>query len=284
MELRRRKLTNKIFHFLLIASILFSFAILIILFTDIFRKGLPYINVDFFLNYTSRFVSKSGIRAGLAGSIWVIVVTLLVAFPLGLGGAIYLQEYAPKNKFTNLIQVNINNLAGVPSIVYGILGLTVFVRFFGFGRSILSGALTMAMLILPIIIVSSQEALKTVPKELKEGSFALGTTKWDTISGVIIPYAMPGILTGTILAVSRALGEAAPLVLVGGASAIWFSPKGVFDQFTTLPLQIFNWSARPQAEFQNVAAAGILVLIIFLIIVNLSAILLRNKYQDRIKN
>ncbi|MCT4508321.1 MAG: phosphate ABC transporter permease PstA [Tepidibacter sp.] len=284
MNLKKRKLMNKLFHLILLGSISFSIIILVALFSDVFKTGISHINLDFFLNYTSRIASKSGIRAAILGSLWVNIVTLLIAFPLGLGSAIYLEEYAPKNKLTNIIRVNISNLAGVPSVVYGILGLSLFVRTFGFGRSILSASLTMALLILPIIIVSSQEALKTVPKELKEASYALGATKWDTITGAIIPYAMPGILTGTILAVSRAIGEAAPLVVVGGAAGIWFSPKGIFDEFTTLPLQIYNWASKPQAEFQNVASAGILVLLMVLVLINLVAILLRNKYQDRIKN
>jgi len=282
-NLSSRKLKNSIFHAILILSILFSLSILVTLFGGVLVDGISYLTPEFFLNYTSRIASKSGIRAALAGSIWVIAITILVAFPLGVGTALYLEEYAPKNRLASLIQVNINNLAGVPSVVYGIFGLTLFVRIFGFGRSILAGSLTMALLILPLIIVSAQEALKTVPRELKEASYALGVTKWDTITGVIIPYSMPGVLTGTILAISRALGEAAPLLLVGGASAIWFSPGSVLDQFTTLPLQIYAWSGKPQAEFQNVAAAGIIVLLTLLIITNLTAILLRNKYQDRIK-
>ncbi|SHH02145.1 phosphate ABC transporter permease PstA [Tepidibacter thalassicus] len=282
-NLRKRKFINEIFHFVLLVSISFSIIMLIFLFYGVFKRGISHVNIDFFLNYTSRIASKSGIRAAILGTLWINILTIFIAFPLGLGTAIYIEEYAPKNKFTNLIQVNISNLAGVPSVVYGILGLSLFVRYFNLGRSILSASLTMALLILPIIIVSSQEALKTVPKELKEASFALGATKWDTIIGVIIPYAMPGILTGTILALSRAIGEVAPLVIVGGAAGIWFSPKGIFDEFTTLPLQIYNWVSKPQVEFQNVASAGIIVLLIVLVFINLIAILLRNKYQDRIK-
>jgi phosphate transport system permease protein len=256
---------------------------LAVLFIDTFKKGLPYLNVKFLTNYTSRFASKAGIKAAIFGSLWIIVFTIIIAFPLGVCGAIYLEEYASKNKLNDLIKVNISNLAGVPSIVYGILGLAIFVRALGFGRTIISGAITMALLILPIIIVASQEAIKTVPHNLKEASYALGATKWETIREVILPYSMPGILTGTILAVSRAIGEAAPLVVVGGAAAIWFTPQTPFDEFTTLPLQIFTWATMPQREFQGVAAAGIIVLLIVLIFINLTAILLRNKYQDRIK-
>ncbi|SHJ62218.1 phosphate ABC transporter permease PstA [Paramaledivibacter caminithermalis] len=283
MSLARRKKINTIFHVILVACILFSLIVLIILFTDILKKGFPFLNIDFLTKYSSRFPKKSGIRAGLFGSLWIIITTVIIAFPLGVSGAIYLEEYAPKNRFTSLIKINISNLAGVPSIVYGILGLSLFVRTLKFGRTILSASLTMALLILPIIIVSSQEALKTVPKDLKEASYGLGATKWETITGVILPYSMPGILTGTILAISRAIGEAAPLVVVGGAAAIWFTPKGLMDEFTTLPLQIFTWASKPQADFQLVAAAGITVLLLVLIFINLTAILLRNKYQDRMK-
>ncbi len=282
-NIKKRKKINSIFHGILVACILFSIFMLAFLFIDIFKKGIGYLNWDFLNNYTSRFPEKSGIKAGLFGSLWVIGLTMAIAFPLGVSGAIYLEEYATNNKFNDLIKVNISNLAGVPAIVYGILGLSVFVRFLNLGRTIIAASLTMALLILPIIIVSAQEALKTVPKSLKHASYALGATKWETVREVILPYSMPGILTGSILAVSRAIGEAAPLVVVGGAAGIWFSPTSVFDEFTTLPLQIFTWASMPKLEFQFVAAAGILVLLLVLIVMNLTAILLRNKYQDRIK-
>lgn len=282
-NIKARKRNDNIFHGILILSILFSLSILVVLFGGVIKDGISYLTPEFLFNYTSRIPSQAGVAAALAGSIWVIVITILIAFPLGVGTALYLEEYAPKNKLTSLIQVNINNLSGIPSVVYGIFGLTLFVRLLGLGRSIMAGSLTMALLILPLIIVSSQESLKTVPRELKEASYGLGVSKWDTITGVIIPYSMPGILTGTILAISRALGEAAPLLLVGGAAAIWFSPSSALDQFTTLPLQIYSWAGKPQAEFQNVASAGIILLLGLLILTNLTAILLRNKYQDRIK-
>ena len=282
-NIKARKRNDNIFHGILILSILFSLSILVMLFGRVIVDGISHLTLVFITNYTSRIPSQAGVAAALAGSIWVILITILIAFPLGVGTALYLEEYAPKNKFTSLIQVNINNLSGIPSVVYGIFGLTLFVRLLGLGRSIMAGSLTMALLILPLIIVSSQESLKTVPRELKEASYGLGVSKWDTITGVIIPYSMPGILTGTILAISRALGEAAPLLLVGGAAAIWFSPTSPLDQFTTLPLQIYSWAGRPQAEFQNVASAGIILLLILLILMNLTAISLRNKYQDRIK-
>lgn len=279
----KRKLKNNVIHFILLLSILFSLSMLAILFTEIVGNGLEYLNVDFFKKFTSRFASKAGIQAAIYGSLYTIGIAVLFAFPVGVGGAIYLQEYSGKGKLANFIQLNINNLAGIPAIVYGILGLTVFVRYMGFGRSVLAGGLTIGTLILPIIIVASQEALKTVPQDLKEASYALGATKWQTISGVILPYSMPGILTGAILAVSRGIGEASPLIVVGGAAGIWFTPKNVMDGFTTLPMQIYIWSGLPQQEFQKVAASAILVLLMVLFTINLVAILLRNKYQDRIK-
>lgn len=281
MNLKKRKRADRVFYILLILSVIFTLTLLVLLFSDTFTKGIAYINADFFNNFSSRFPNKSGIRAALFGSLYTVILSVIIAAILGIGTAIYLEEYAPKNKFTDILKVNISNLAGIPSVIYGILGLALFVRYLDLGRTIISGALTLALLILPTIIVASQEALKTVPKEMKEGSYALGATKWQTIKKIILPYSFPGILTGMILAVSRAFGESAPLVVIGGAASIWFQPKSVFDEFTTLPLQIFNWAARPQAEFQNIAAAGIIVLIVLLVIINLAAILVRNKYQDR---
>ena len=281
MNLKKRKRADRVFYILLILSVIFTLTLLVLLFSDTFTKGISYINVDFFNNFSSRFPNKSGIRAALFGSLYTVILSVIIAAILGIGTAIYLEEYAPKNKFTDILKVNISNLAGIPSVIYGILGLALFVRYLDLGRTIISGALTLALLILPTIIVASQEALKTVPKEMKEGSYALGATKWQTIKKIILPYSFPGILTGMILAVSRAFGESAPLVVIGGAASIWFQPKSIFDEFTTLPLQIFNWAARPQAEFQNIAAAGIIVLIVLLVIINLAAILVRNKYQDR---
>lgn len=279
----KRKLKNSIVHSVLLLAILFSLSMLVILFTDVIGNGLEYLTMDFFRNFTSRFAEKAGIQAAIFGSLYTIGIAILFAFPVGLGAAIYLEEYAGRNRISNFIQININNLAGIPAIVYGILGLSLFVRYMALGRSVLAGGLTIGTLILPIIIVSSQEALKTVPQELKEASYALGATKWQTISGVILPYSMPGILTGAILAVSRGIGEASPLIVVGGAAGIWFTPQSVMDGFTTLPMQIYIWSGLPQQEFQKVAASAILVLLAVLFSINLVAILLRNKYQDRIK-
>ena len=232
-------------------------------------------------SFASRFPERAGVKAALAGSVWLLGLTALLAFPVSVAAAIYLEEYAPRTWVTRMIQLNIANLAGVPSIVYGILGLTVFVRTLGLGRSIISGALTLSVLILPVIIIASREAIRAVPSSIKEAAYGLGATRWQVVSTQVLPMAMPGILTGTILALSRAVGETAPLILVGAVGFIAFTPKGLGDPFTVLPLQIYNWISRPQAEFHELAAAGILVLLVLLLTMNAAAILLRNRYQTR---
>jgi phosphate transport system permease protein len=198
-----------------------------------------------------------------------------------VGTAIWLEEYAPNNRFTRLVQTNIANLAGVPSIVYGILGLAVFVRFAALGRSVLAGALTLALLILPVIIIASQEAIKAVPHSIRLGAYALGATRWETIRHHVLPLAMPGVLTGTILAVSRAVGEAAPLLLIGALAFVPFVPNGPLDEFTVIPIQIFNWVSKPQPQFHEVAAAGSIVLLVVLLSLNAVAIILRNRYTRK---
>jgi phosphate transport system permease protein len=283
-RIKNRKLKNTIFHALIFLCTIFGVVILAILLFDILHKGVPWLTKNFFMNFPSRFPKKAGIFPGLLGSLWLIGLTAVIAFPVGVGTAIYLEDYAKENRFTEFIKLNIANLAGVPSIIYGMLGLAIFVRTLGMGRSILAGAFTMALLVLPIIIIAAQEAIRSVPSSLRQASFALGTTKWQTITGVVIPYAIPGILTGTILAMSRALGEAAPLIVVGAVTYISFAPKSPLDQFTALPLQIFHWSGMPKKEFEYVAAAGIIVLLAILLIVNSVAIVLRNKYQIKMKD
>jgi phosphate transport system permease protein len=278
----KRHLKNKLFHLLLAGCILFSITALALLLYDIFSKGLGWLDWQFLTSMPSRSPEKAGILSALVGSVWVIGLTSVFSLILGVGTAVYLEEYTdPKKLINRIIQLNISNLAGVPAIVYGLLGLAFFVRFLGFDKSILSGALTLTLLILPVITVASQEAIRSVPRSLREASYSLGTTKLQTITGVVLPYAMPGILTGSILAISRAMGEAAPLIMVGAAGYIAFLPKGPMDWFTVLPVQIFNWTSRPQEEFQYIAAAGIIVLMAVLLSANAVAILLRNKYQNR---
>jgi phosphate transport system permease protein len=234
----------------------------------------------------------AGVRTALLGSLWMIVITMIIAFPIGVGAAIYLEEYATDNWLNRLIQTNINNLAGVPSIIYGMLGLAIFVRalemftsgsMFGVtgsnGRTILSASLTMALLILPIIIINGQEAIRAVPSSLRQASYGLGATKWQTIWNHVLPVAMPGILTGTILAMSRGIGETAPLIVVGASTFIATDPDGPFSKFTALPIIIYNWTSRPQDEFRNIAAAAIIILLILLLSLNSVAILLRNRFR-----
>lgn len=281
-NLQMRKLKDQLFHGVILLSTLFGVIVLIMLLTDILKSGLDRLSLDFLKSFPSRFPEKAGIKSALVGSLWVILLTALFAFPVGVGTAVYLEEYTKKSWYNTILQLNISNLAGVPSIVYGMLGLSVFVRLLGFGRSILAGALTLALLILPVIIVASQEAIKSVPESLKHGAYALGASKWQVIRTIIIPTAMPGILTGTILAISRALGEAAPLIMVGAVGYVAFLPEGILDSYTTLPIQIFNWTSRPQEAFHELASAGIIVLVVLLLSVNAAAILLRNKFQKRI--
>ncbi len=254
-----------------------------------------WINPGFITRSMSSTPELAGVRTAIFGSLWIILITIFTAFPIGVGAAIYLEEYAESNRINRIIQTNIDNLAGVPSIIYGILGLAIFVRGIGFftsggflgggetsGRTVLSAGLTMALLILPILIINAQEAIRAVPKSLREASYGLGATKWQTIWHHVLPSALPGILTGTILAVSRAIGETAPLILVGASSFINKDPSGLFSRFTALPIQIYNWTTRPQAEFRNIAAAAILVLLVLLLSLNAFAILMRNRFTRRI--
>ena len=265
----------------------------------------PDAELEFVSWLTSDFVARpqssepltAGVRTAILGSLWTILFTILLAFPIGVGAAIYLEEYASDSWLNRVIQTNINNLAGVPSIIYGILGLAIFVRtlepltsgeVFGLvdpttanGRTVLSAGLTLGLLVLPIIIINAQEAIRAVPRSLRNASFGVGATKWQTVWSHVLPNAMPGILTGTILAISRAIGETAPLVVVGASTAISFDPNSPFSKFTTLPIQIYQWTSRPQDEFRSLAAASILVLLIMLLSLNASAILLRNRFSRR---
>ncbi len=277
----KRTLKNRFFQTLFFVSTIFALVVLAILLYRIFTQGISYVTPEFFQNFASRRASASGIKAALIGSIWVMGVVIPISLLLGVGTAIYLEEYAKKNKLTNFIQANISNLAGVPSIVFGLLGLTVFVRAMDLGRSILAGGLTMSLLILPVIVVAAQEAIRSVPKELREASYGMGATKWQTIYRIVLPAAIPGILTGSILAFSRAIGETAPLLVAGAFVFVNYLPENLLSSYTVIPIQIYNWASRPQAEFQNVAAAGIIVLFIFLIVMNSVAVLIRNKFQKR---
>jgi phosphate transport system permease protein len=269
------------FQVLALMAMVFTLGVLITLIVDVCTEGIPRLSWQFLTSFPSRKPELAGILSPLVGSACVITLTALFAFPIGVGAAIYLEEYAAKNWLDALIEVNIANLAGVPTIIYGLLGLEVFVRAMHMGRSLLAGGATMALLVLPVIIISSREAIRAVPPSIREASYALGATRWATIRHQVLPLAFPGILTGTILALSRAIGEAAPLITIGALTYVAFLPDSPFSPFTALPIQIFNWVSRPQKGFQTDAAAGIIILLIVLLLMNAVAIWLRNRYQKK---
>lgn len=252
-----------------------------VLLTDVARDGAPRLSWSFVLSLPSRRPEEAGIYAALLGSLFVIGLTAALALPVGVAAAIYLEEYGGRSRVARLIELNIANLASVPSIIYGLLGLGLFVRALGMGRSVLAGAATLALLALPVVILSTREALRSVPMSIREGSYALGATQWQTIWHQVLPMAAPGILTGIILSVSRAIGEAAPLITIGALTYVPFAPDSIWSPFTVLPIQIFNWVSRPQVEFHAAAAAAIIVLLALLLSMNAAAILLRDRYQRR---
>ncbi|WP_432709312.1 phosphate ABC transporter permease PstA [Pedobacter sp.] len=254
---------------------------LVVLLSVIVYKGAGRLNWSFFTSLPSRNPEESGIYTALAGMVSLLVFTLAIALPIGILSGIYLEEYGKRSRFARVIEINISNLAGVPSVIYGILGLQVFVRWCEMGNSILAAACTLALLIMPVIIVSTREAIKAVPNSLREAAYGLGATKWQTIRRVVVPASFGGILTGVILSVSRAIGETAPLIVVGALAYVPFIPEGPMDQFTSLPIQIFNWTTRPQQGFIVNAAAGIIVLLLFTLILNGIAIYFRNRWQKR---
>lgn len=280
-RIKRRLQLNEIFKYIFLAGLVFALVVLSTLIYDIVSKGAGWVDLDFLRNFPSRRPEQAGLYPALIGTLWLMLLIVPMVFVIGVGAAIYLEEYAPKNRMTSFIEVNISNLAGVPSIVFGLLGLTIFVRVMELGNSIMAGALTLGLMSLPIVIVASQEALRAVKMELRHASLALGASKWQTTFNVVLPSALPGIITGIILAVSRAIGETAPLIMVGAATFISTTPSNIFSDFTALPIQIYNWTSRPQAEFQNLAAAGIIVLMTMLIAMNSVAIYIRNKYTNR---
>jgi phosphate transport system permease protein len=283
-----RRRAGRLFELSGLLATCVGLVVLAVLVVDVFRDGLPRLSWDFLTSYPSRRPEDAGILAALVGSLWLLVLTAMVAFPIGVGAAIYLEEYSTQGRFQRLIEINIANLAGVPSIIYGLLGLELFVRILRpitGGRSVLAGALTMALLVMPIVIIAAREALRAVPNSQRTAAYALGATRWQVTSRVVVPAALPGILTGTILALSRAVGETAPLITMGALTYVAFLPEfslsGLQSPFTVLPIQIFNWVSRPQAGFQVNAAAGIVVLLVVLLMMNAAAIILRNRYQRR---
>lgn len=279
--LGRRHMFGTVFAVACLLATMVGIVVLMALLYDILVDGTARLSLDFLRAYPSRMPGRAGIGPALAGSAWTLFLTGVIAFPLGVGTAIWLEEYAGESRFKRVVETNIANLAGVPSIVYGILGLTLFVRVMGMGRSILAASMTLALLSLPVIIIASQEAIKAVPGTIRLGAYALGATKWETIRHHVFPMSLPGILTGTILALSRAIGEAAPVILVGALGFVAFIPKSPMDSYTVLPFQIYNWVSRPQAEFHEIAAAASIVLLVLLLTMNAAAIWLRNRYTRR---
>ncbi|MBM4250455.1 MAG: phosphate ABC transporter permease PstA [Deltaproteobacteria bacterium] len=279
----RRKYVGYMFLLLTLAATLLGVAALYVLLESVISQGWARLSWDFISNFPSRIASRAGIKAALFGSIYLTGLVAVIAIPVGVGAAVYLEEFAADTKWRRVIDINIANLAGVPSIVYGMLGLMLFVRICAFGHSLLAGACTMSLLILPVIIVTAREALKTVPNGVRLAALGLGATKWQTIRAHVLPTALPGILTGVILSLSRAVGETAPLLMIGALSYMAFVPESPMDDFTVLPIQIFNWSSRPQDEFRVAAAAGILVLLAILLTVNSCAIFMRMRFQRKMQ-
>ena len=270
------------FKGLLLLSLGVGLLSLAVLLVDTFVTGRPRLNMDLLTRFPSGRPSLAGAESAIMGTIWVVGLCALFTIPVGVGAAIYLEEYAnPERWYNRLIEVNIQNLAAVPSIVYGILGLGFLVRGIGLGQVVLAAALTLALLVLPIVIIASRQAIRAVPNSIRLGSLALGATQWQTIRRQVLPAAVPGIATGSILALSRAIGEAAPLILLGGLTFVTFNPQGLDSPFTVLPIQIFNWISRPQEEFRVLAAAAIVVLLVILLVMNSAAILIRNRYQRK---
>ncbi len=276
-----KRRADLIFRIVALSALLVALAALAALLVDVIADGGGRLSWQFLTSIASRRPEDAGIFHALAGSIWVIALTAVLAVPIGVAAAIYLEEYGAKSPLSRFIEINIANLAAVPSIIYGLLGLGVFVRVLGMGRSVMAGASTLALLVLPVVILSTREALRTVPGSIREGSYALGATKWQTIWHQVLPMAFPGILTGLILAMSRAIGETAPLIAIGALTYIPFAPDGIWSPFTVLPIQIFNWVSRPQADFKVNAAAAILVLLALLLTMNALAIFSRDRLQRR---
>jgi phosphate transport system permease protein len=278
----RRGQRERLFRLLALASISVGLGMLVWLGIDVVTESAGWLDWQFLTSFDSRFAAKAGAKAAIAGTVFTILITVFVAVPLGVAAAIYMEEYRRDTRFDRFIEININNLSAVPSIIYGLLGLQVFARWLMLGRSVLAGALTLALLILPIVIVASRESIRAVPDSLRQAAYALGATKWQTIRSHVLPVAMPGVLTGSILAASRAIGESAPLITIGALTYVPFLPRNALDIFTVLPIQIFNWTSRPQDDFRSVAAAGILVLMFVLLTMNSAAIVMRGRMRKRL--
>ena len=279
-RLSMRKKIGGVVYVLFLLATMVGIVGLVVLLAQVLAEGAPWLNWNFLDSYPSRHPEQAGIKSALWGSVWLMGLTAAFAIPIGVGAAIYLEEYAVPSRLTAFIEVNLSNLAGVPSIVYGLLGLSLFVQWMFQGeRVLLAGAMTMALLVMPIVILASREAIRAVPDTYRQAGYALGAEKWQVLKGIVLPQALPGILTGTILAMSRALGEAAPVIAISALVYLTFVPAHPLEQFTVLPIQIFNWTSRPQDEFRGIAAAGIVVLLVVLLTMNAVAIILRDRHQ-----
>lgn len=280
---RRRRIEERVARVVLVAASLAVVAVLAWLVGRLVLIGAPHITPEFFTSFPSRRAGSAGIKPALVGSAWLAGLTLVLALPVGVAAGVYMNEYARPSRFTRLLRITIANLAGVPSVVFGILGLAIFVRAFGLGYVLLAGALTLAILSLPVIIVTTEEALKAVPRSMREAAYGLGATRWQVTRDHVLPYAMPGVITGAILALARAVGETAPLILVGGATAIFFLPESPMSLYSALPLQTFYWALNPKSDFRELAASATVVLLAFILAANLVALLVRDRYQRRLR-
>jgi len=279
-QVARRQQISRLSRYFLLGLSLVGILALVVLGIDTIVNGWSRLSPSFFTNYPSRFADQAGLRSSIIGSAWVLSLTLVTVVPIAIGTAIWIEEFAPQNRFLEIVKLNISNLAGVPSIIYGILGLAVFVRFLGLGPSILAGALTLFLMILPMTVIASQEALRQVPISIRQGSLALGATRWETVRSHVLPGALPGMITGLILAIARAAGETAALIMIGAFTFIAFDNTSMFDDFTTMPIQIYNWTSRPQLAFQQNAAAGIIVLMTVVLTFNIAAAILRERFRN----
>src|SRR5690606_8002286 len=283
-NIKKNRLKDQAFKYWGLFCTFLGLILLIIVIGTILIDGLQRIDWDFITDLPSRNADRAGIYTALTGSVWILGLTTIIALPLGIAAAIYLEEYAKKGKLSSILEINISNLAGVPSIIYGLLGLEVFVRILEMGSSVLAGSFTLALLILPIVIVSTREAIKAVPKSIRDASYAMGASKWQTVSMQLLPASFGGILTGVILSLSRAVGEAGPLILMGALAYVPFAPSSPMDEFSVLPIQIFNWISRPQKGFEVNAAAAIIILLLITFLLNAVAVYFRNRWQKKLNN
>jgi len=279
MNRPQRKRKEKLFIWTCRIATWTAVAVLFILLFHVMREGIEWLDFQFLDSFPSRKPERAGLKSALWGSVWLIGLTAMISVPLSIGSALYLEEYAPQNRWTRIVEINLANLAGMPSILYGLLGLAVFVRYFGLESSLWSGSLTLSLLVLPVVVIAAKGAIRSVPQSIREGAYALGARRWQVVFHHVLPSALPGIMTGVILALSRAMGESAPLIMVGALSYIAFLPEGPSDPFTALPVQIYNWAARPQDDFHGLAAGGIIVLLVLLLTLNAGAVFIRNKLQ-----